>query len=334
MSQPQDPYGSNPSSSGYPPPNYGTPPGYNAPPPPPPGYNQPGAQPGGPAGGQPGGGYGAPPPPGSSQGYGAPQPGYPQPGYGGQPGGQFASQFSVGDAFNWAWQKFKENAAAILVAAAIYVVGIGILFSVVWFGIFAATSTTDQYGYPRSSGPGIGALVLGLVVYFLIFAVGFYMQASFVSGALDIADGRPVTIATFFKPRNLGPAVLVALLVGLASALLACTFIGGLLVAFFAQFAIAFAIDRSLSPINAIKASFSTVRDNLGPSALSYLVQYAAQLVGALACGIGAIVGMPIALLIQVYTYRKLTGGQVAEAAQPGYQQGPPPGIPPGPQYR
>ena len=42
------------------------------------------------------------------------------------------------------------------------------------------------------------------------------------------------------------------------------------------------------------------------------LVIYAIAMVGALACGIGLIVAIPVAALFLVYTYRKLTGGQVA----------------------
>jgi hypothetical protein len=39
-------------------------------------------------------------------------------------------------------------------------------------------------------------------------------------------------------------------------------------------------------------------------------------------------------VLIQVYTYRKLSGGQVVGLEQPGYQPGPPPaGPPPGQQF-
>jgi uncharacterized membrane protein len=41
-------------------------------------------------------------------------------------------------------------------------------------------------------------------------------------------------------------------------------------------------------------------------------VQGLLLLVGVLACGIGIIVAAPVALLIQVYTYRRLSGGQVA----------------------
>ena len=64
---------------------------------------------------------------------------------------------------------------------------------------------------------------------------------------------------------------------------------------------------------------------------LSLLVQYAVVLVGAIICGIGLLVAVPLTLLIQVYTYRKLSGGQVVELDQAGFQQGPPQGLPPSP---
>ncbi len=58
-------------------------------------------------------------------------------------------------------------------------------------------------------------------------------------------------------------------------------------------------------------------------------MQYAIVLVGELLCGVGLLVAIPIALLVQVYTYRKLSGGQVVPVEQPGYPAGPPSG----PQY-
>jgi uncharacterized membrane protein len=109
-------------------------------------------------------------------------------------------------------------------------------------------------------------------------------------------------------------------------------FVPGLIFAFVTQFAVPYVADRSLSPINAIKASFTTVRDNLVPALLSFLIQYVAVSIGEFACGVGLIAAFPFAVLVQVYTYRKLTGGQVVPVQQPGYPQGPPAGIPPGPQ--
>ena len=43
------------------------------------------------------------------------------------------------------------------------------------------------------------------------------------------------------------------------------------------------------------------------------------------------IVGGPVGALVLIYAYRKLSGGQVVPAQQPGgYPAGPPPGLPPG----
>jgi uncharacterized membrane protein len=44
---------------------------------------------------------------------------------------------------------------------------------------------------------------------------------------------------------------------------------------------------------------------------------------------LGLLVAFPMAVLIQTYTYRKLSGGQVIEMRQPL----PPTGIPPGQQF-
>ena len=80
----------------------------------------------------------------------------------------------------------------------------------------------------------------------------------------------------------------------------------------FTLFATVIIVDRNTPPIDAIKASFEITKNNFVPVILALLVIYAILFVGALACGIGLIVAMPVAALFLVYTYRKLTGGQVA----------------------
>ncbi|BCI89188.1 hypothetical protein NIIDMKKI_43940 [Mycobacterium kansasii] len=177
----------------------------------------------------------------------------------------------------------------------------------------AKTSTTVvEYDYSyHSTSAEFSAIgwILTIIGYIAVFFVVAYMHAGLVSGCLDIADGKPVSIGTFFKPRNVGTVVLTSFLLAVAAMVLSCTIVGPLVLAFFAQFAIAFVVDRSLSPIESIKASIATVRGELGNSALSWLVQYAAVLIGELACLVGLVVGVPVAALVQVYTYRKLTGG-------------------------
>ncbi len=342
-----------PPNYGAPPPGYGTP-GYGAQPTP--GYGAPGGPaPAGPAprhAAPPGYGapHAAPPPSAPPAGYGPPGGGYPapQPGYsgpqsgpqGGSPGAPPAFQLSVGDALTWSWNKFTQNLAPLLVPVVVYLLGIGVLAGASWgiaIGLSDNTTSTysDAYGQTytvASAQMGPAAFAVIAVGYLAVFAVALYMQAGMLSGCLDIADGKPVTIGTFFKPRNLGPVLLTMLLVvaGTLVGSILCI-IPGIVFAFLAMFAIQFTLDRSLAPVDAVKASIAVVKPNLVSVLLSALAQSAVVAVGEVACGVGIFAAIPVALLIQTYTYWKLTGGQVVElpasqpAYQPGYQQGPPP---------
>ncbi|CAM2868592.1 hypothetical protein MYSI104531_06345 [Mycobacterium simiae] len=328
---PAGPDGGDHNPSGYPPPP--PPPGYGAPPPPP-GY------------GTPPPGYGTPPPGyGTPPGYGAPPPppGYPpQPGVGSPYGAPPSPQFDVGAAVKWSWAKFTQNAAALIVPVLAYAAVITAAILVVAllpmaFGQSTSTTYTDSFGQTTNGveiAYGPASIAVMIVGYILLFVVVVYMHAALLTGGLDLADGKPVSIGSLFKPRKLGTVFVTALLIaaGVTVGSILC-FVPGLIFAVATLFALTFAIDRSLSPVESIKASIATVRANIGPSLLSWLVQYAVVLVGELLCGVGIIVALPVAALIQVYTYRKLSGGQVVSLEQPGYQPGPPPGPPPGQQF-
>ncbi|WP_421840297.1 hypothetical protein [Mycobacterium sp.] len=339
---PAEPQGGNQGPPGYPPPpGYGTPPpppGYGAPPPSP-GYGPPGGPPPGsygpPPGGYPPPGYSPPPPP---PGYGAPPPGYgaPPPGYPAQPGFGTApkSGFSIGDAVSWSWNKFTQNGVALVVPVLAYAAALAALIGVlaviiIGFSDDTTTSYTDT-GAAVNVTLGPVASIISTFGYIVVFAVALFMHAGLATGCLDIADGRPVSIGTFFKPRNLGMALVTGLLVGVLVALgsVLCI-IPGLIIAFLAQFSVVAAVDRSLSPIESLKASIATVRSDVGNSLLSWIVQSAALVIGELLCLIGLLVGIPVAALIQVYTYRRLSGGHVAPVSQPGPPAGMPPGSPP-----
>ncbi|ORV56405.1 hypothetical protein AWC05_10555, partial [Mycobacterium florentinum] len=322
-----------------PPPGSAPPPGYGAPPPgyaaaPPPGY------------GAPPPGYAAPPPPGYAAppppGYGAPPAGYPPPAGFGPYAQPAAPKFDATEALKWSWGKFQQNAATLVVPVLAYVVVITVFALIaallpMAFGESTSTTYTNSYGETTSGvdiAYGPASIAVMIVGYILVFVAAIFMHAGLTTGALDIADGKPVSIGTFFKPRNLGPVFVVALLIaaGVVVGSILCI-IPGLIFAFVTLFAIPFVVDRSLSPVEAIKASIAMTRANIGPALLSWLVQYAVVLVGELLCGVGMIVAIPVAALIQIYTYRKLSGGQVVPLQQPGYQPGPPAGPPPGQQF-
>ncbi|OBG25216.1 hypothetical protein [Mycobacterium sp. 852002-51057_SCH5723018] len=303
---PADPRGGQHHPPGYPPP-----PSYGAPPP------------------QQGPGYG--PPPG---GYNQPGPSGPQSGYG-APSGQPGPQFSIGDAFSWSWNKFTQNAMPLIVATLVYGVLLGIAYAVTLLGggLGGNTTTTNSDGYTTTTTDiGAGGLAAMIAGYILLYAIGIFAQSAFLSGVLEIADGRQVSIGSFFKPRNLGQVILASIIIGILTTIgsFLCI-IPGLIVGIFAQFAIPFVIDRSQGAIDALKSSFSTVSSNFVNALLVWLVGVATVTIGLLACGVGVLVGGPVASLILVYGYRKLSGGQVVPLERPGggYQGGPPPGYGP-----
>ena len=89
-----------------------------------------------------------------------------------------------------------------------------------WFAcssLIAAINVGDDYGASFTASLGtVGTLVLSIVS----FVYGIFVQAGFLSGALDLADGRPVSVGSFFKPRNFGNVILAGALLSVISAVL------------------------------------------------------------------------------------------------------------------
>ncbi|KUI47378.1 hypothetical protein AU198_23455 [Mycobacterium sp. GA-1199] len=291
-------------------------------PPPPPGNNPPPS----PGGYPPGAGY-------PGQGGYPPAGGYPPPG---GPGFADAQRYSVGEAFSWAWGKFTANAAALIVPTLVYgiiVVGLQVLFgtlsAVVDPGSTSYSSDGDgfSFSYNLDSPASIGITILGWIV---ALVVGGIIQSAYYNGMLAVANGQPVTIGSFFKPRNVGAVIIAGVIVGLLTSIgFALCFIPGFIVAIFTMFTVIALLDRNLSPIDAIKTSFDIAKNNFGQVLLTLLAVFAITLVGALLCGVGLLVALPLVALIEVYAYRKLSGGQVADLNPQPLPPGPPPQVTP-----
>ncbi|OBF19977.1 hypothetical protein [Mycobacterium sp. ACS4331] len=320
---PPPPSGSTPPPGDYPPPPPGGPAAFPPPPqggyPPPPqgGYPSPpqGGYPSPPQGGYPPppqGGY--PPPPPAQGGYAPPPP----VGYGG-PG----TAFSVGDAFSWAWNKFSKNAGPLIVATLVLTVAVSLISS-----IFQAVATAvspdrvtsyDEFdsGFMFATGveyspAGVFVLILG---YLVVTVVAAAIGSAYIGGALDIANGVPVTFGSFFKPRRIGAYIVLGLIVGLITGIgFALCFLPGLIASLFLFFSTVALLDRNLTPVDAIKASFNLVKNNFGQAFLVWLVSFVIVLVGLLLCGVGLLVAAPLALLFEIYAFRKLSGADVAPA--------------------
>ena len=299
---PPPPQGGYPPPGNYPPPqgDYPPPPPGNYPPPPPPqgGYPPPPPQ----------GGYPPPPPPGGYAGPG----GYPPPvGYGGAPGFG-APAYSVGEAVSWAWNKFSKNAAAILVPTLVF----GLVYAVVQ-GIIQLISgqftTTTVDDYSASFSMGTGGILVSLLGSAVMLVVAAVVQSAYVGGMLDIANGQPVEIGSFFKPRNVANVVIASVVSGLIVfvGVLLCI-VPGIIATIMLLFTTVIVLDRNTSGIDGVTSSFEIGKKNFGPMALTWLTTIGIAILGVLACGVGLLVAYPLISLITVYAYRRLTGGQVA----------------------
>jgi uncharacterized membrane protein len=228
---------------------------------------------------------------------------------------------NVGEAFSWAWNKFSKNAVPLIVATLIYGVIVGVVYGIV-YGVALLLAPdpvvySDSYGsgfsYSYSAGFGaasIAVLVLGALVMLVLIGA---IQSAYLGALLAIANGEQVAVGSFFRPRNVGSVVLGALIVGVLVAIgyVLCV-LPGLAVAIFTIFTTILIVERNLAPIDAIKASVDIVKANFVQVLLAWLIFGVITTVGSLLCGIGLLVAVPVATLYLVYTYRKLTGGQIA----------------------
>ncbi|WP_082608889.1 hypothetical protein [Oerskovia sp. Root918] len=295
------------------------PPPYGAPTPPPaaPPY-------GAPAGGQPpvapppgGGGYPPPggggyPPPGGGYppaGGAYPPPGgaYPPPG---QPAYAGAAPFAVGDAIGFGWKKFWANPWPWVLAALIFLL-INTLFS--WLtGGFEQFSDYRTDGFTDTNMFEAVGLSVGSVVLSIIGAIiGYLITAFFTRGALDESQGRKPDVAAFFGIGNVVNVILAAFLVGIMAAVgtILCV-LPGLAVLLFSAFVYYFTLDKEQDAITAIKSSWSLVAKNFGSVFLLLLALFGINIVGALLCGIGLLVTLPLSYIAVAYAYRRLIGEQ------------------------
>ncbi|GED12004.1 hypothetical protein [Cellulosimicrobium cellulans] len=283
----------------------------------PPGPAQPASPP---YGAPPAGAYPPPAGPPPAQPYGQQPPG--QPPYGGQPGypppaapygqqGYPGQTVQVQDAFSYGWNKFTQNVGVILGGVLTYVAVLAGLSVAFWAILVGTAQTTVDPVTGEVSTAGGFAFGFGTFLFVAVLVVlGFLVQAAVVNVSLLVTRGKKLEYADFFRYPNLGTVILVALLIGLATGVLAITIVGPIVFVFFAQFTLFYVIDKKLGVFDAFKASFTVVSRNLGTVVLLFLGVYLAQLVGTLLCYVGLLVALPVAQIATAYVYRRLNAEQ------------------------
>lgn len=275
----------------------------------------------------PGGGYGGPPPAGPpGGGFGGPPPGSPPPGggYGGPPAGGPPAQWDVGAAVNYGWSKFQANMGQMIIAAlaifagAVVILGAGFfLVFVVLSGDAECVSRDSVYGYcTEYSTGGAGfflTMVLMALTYGLFFIYAQVVGAGMIRASLNVTNGQPFRTADVFKFDNLGPVLVTSILVGLGVIVgTVLCYLPGIIIAFLTSYSLYFVVDKGMAPVDAIKASFELVTKNFGSTIIWYLVSGVIFTVGAILCGVGLLVAIPVVLVGTAFTYKKLTAQPVA----------------------
>ncbi|OBA96387.1 hypothetical protein A5662_17965 [Mycobacteriaceae bacterium 1482268.1] len=190
---------------------------------------------------------------------------------------------------------------------------INLLEAAVSPGVSSYTSDSSGFSYGWSSSMGLSGILISIVGWFVSLIVGAAIQSAYLSGVLDIANGQQVSVGSFFRPRNIGQVVVAGLIVGIITTIgLFLCVIPGLLASIMLIFTVVALLDRNLSAADAVKTSFDTTKANFGNAFLTWLVMVATVLVGALLCGVGLLVAVPVATLFLVYAWRRISGGQVA----------------------
>jgi uncharacterized membrane protein len=272
-------------------------------PPPPSGYEPPPAPP--PSGDDPGGGaagyggYGGAGASGGSGGYGAPPPG-------GPPGQPQPAGYSPTDALSFGWRHFTARPATLLVPVLVIGVAIAIVSLIVNL-LVGAVGSGSSFG---------AALVAAAVSSAIVSLIAQLLIAGLYKGGASVADGRGFSFGDLFegwdKAQVLIAAVIIAVLTLIGTVL---CYLPALIVGYFTQFTLLFVVDKHLSAVDAIKASFRLCMDNLGQTILWYLLAVLCLIVGAILCLVGLLVAAPVVLVGLAYTFRTLQGEPVADTA-------------------
>lgn len=255
-------------------------------------------------------------PPPSAPGPGAAGYGPPGPGYGDAP----HAEPQATDSLSRGWRAFTANPWPFVVSqllwALIFIIPVLLLLAA--FGVFASPRVNADGSVDGSAGLAVLFGIGGLTVVVVVMLLAIVQFGGFATASLRAIAGERVGVADFFKPRHFGQLIVLAILVAIASGILAITGIGPLIVMFFGIWAVFFIIDRGQSAIDAIGSSVRFAIGNAGQTIVLVLLGYLLNFVGALLCGVGTLISNPVTMLAFADYYRRRTGPGTPGAPIPG----------------
>ncbi len=234
-----------------------------------------------------------------------PPPPPPPVGWAPTPAATAPNRLSVGEAIGYGWRGFTANLGPVLLIVIV------LLAVSVAFGLLGAL-LDDEFA--------ILLLNLANIVVSLVIAVGL------IRAALAVTDGRRPDLGQVFGTRGLAPYVIASItlsigyvvlnLLGvLTLILLPITLLLTLALSFFVQFFGYAILDEGVGAFDGITRSMTVVRANIGPTILLWLAAIGINIVGALLCGLGLLVSLPVTAIAWAYAWRVMTNGVIVPAA-------------------
>ena len=227
-------------------------------------------------------------------------------------------------AIQYGWDKFTKKPAALLVPVLVVVVVMIVLEVIVQIilqasllGTHDCTRSAFGVDYTSQCGPSffvtlIGAGLAGVVVSF----IGQLLGAGLIKSALNVVDGGEASLNDVFayatKPAVVTAAAIVAVATFIGTIL---CYLPGLIIGYLLMFTMFFVVDKDMAPMEAVRASFAFTTSHLGETILFALLGAVVMFVGAILCGVGILVAIPVVLAGAAYTFRVLHDEPVSPAA-------------------
>jgi uncharacterized membrane protein len=170
----------------------------------------------------------------------------------------------------------------------------------------------------RGFDNGVVSFIGAVLGAFISLVIGLGL----IRAALAILDGGRPSVEQLVSTKDIGTYLIASLLVAVIVmvGLLLCV-IPGLVAGFVLQFYGYAIIDRKSdsvttapqsSPTGALRASFEVVAANFGPLILLAVLCFLLNVAGALLCGVGLLVSLPVTAIAIAYAWRYFSGGRIA----------------------
>jgi uncharacterized membrane protein len=230
-----------------------------------------------------------------------------------------------GAAVGWARVAFTKNTLAfIALSVVVMLLQFGQQFAANPFtetfsnciDVGGAGATMDSVAMTTCFESEMGSLLLVILLAVLFVVASFLATAGVIRGSLYVTQGRKIGFADTFTGPYFGAFSLTVLLIMIIFVAGLFLFVVPAIIAMLLfQFAPFFALDRGLSPFQALKSSIRLVRLNWPLAILVLLFSAAAYFISGLFWGIPTLLFLPLAALVTGYVYRTLQGEIVDPAS-------------------